>query len=416
MLYRLALTALVALCASAGIWLTEAHADEVAAGDVPLTPDTSEDSKAPSTETGGLFPSDLGPLPIDTVPGFLASLSAQTCNSCHADIHDQWALSGHATSATNPAYLAAAQSLGSPLLCDECHKPLEQQRSSIHRGPVGSDSSRQPNPTWDPLLALEGVTCVACHLRDNTIIGPRELTPGQSPHPVTRDDRISGPEACAYCHQLALPGASEHPFINTLGEWAASPQGRAGISCQDCHMPLQSGVIAGSRYAAFSSHGMTESRQKVSALARALLVELKVKAGSVQRESPFRATATVANIGAGHAVPTGEPAHRLELRAELLDSRGKRARGTSPASLWMGREVEETLPFAQVSDSRLQPGERRSLDFRFVPHRRSSAGEWTVLITVHWWSVPPKQAKALGLSDSEARIQVLERRVPIQVN
>jgi hypothetical protein len=369
-----------------------------------------------SAESAGLFPAELGPLPIEKIPNFLASLSAQTCDSCHGEIHDQWAKSGHSTASTNPAYLAASRSLGSPLLCDECHRPLLQQRASIRRGPVGSDGSRQPNPLWDPLLALEGVTCVVCHLRGDNIVGPRELRSGQAPHPVERDDRLAGPEACAYCHQLALPGAEEHPFIDTLGEWAASPQGQAGISCQDCHMPLQSGVIAGSRYAAFSSHGMTEGRTNVAAIARALLVDLKIKDANVQRGTPFRATASVANIGAGHAVPTGDPAHRLELRLEVLDSRGKKARGAAPASLWLGREVGSTPPFAAVSDSRLQPGESRSLDYRFVPHRRSAPGEWTILLTVNWWTVSPKRAKALGLADSEARVQIIERRVPIQVN
>jgi hypothetical protein len=51
-----------------------------------------------------------------------------------------------------------------------------------------------------------------------------------------------------------------------------------------------------------------------------------------------------------------------------------------------------------------------------VPHRRSAPGEWTILLTVNWWTVSPKRAKALGLADSEARVQIIERRVPIQVN
>jgi hypothetical protein len=161
---------------------------------------------------------------------------------------------------------------------------------------------------------------------------------------------------------------------------------------------------------------MTEGRSQHSALARALLLDLKIKEGSVQRDSPFRATVTISNIGAGHAVPTGDPAHRLELRLAVEDSRGRKPRGVAPASLWMGREVESVLPFSEVSDSRLHPGESRSLDYRFVPHKRSAPGAWTLVLTVHWWSVSPQQAKDIGLAEKDARIQILERRIPIQVN
>ena len=377
---------------------------------------TTEDGLSPSsTESAGLFPEQLGPLPIDKVPHFLASLSAQSCNSCHRDIHDQWAQSGHSTASSNAVYRAATKSLGAPDLCDECHKPLQQQRRYIQRGPAGGSEAHAPNPAWDPILDLEGVTCVACHLRGDSLIGPRELRVGQAPHPVTRDDRLSGPEACSYCHQLALEGAEEHPFLDTLGEWASSPQGQAGITCQDCHMPRESGVIAGSRYAAFANHGMTEGRSP-SALAAALLLRLDMKEAVVQRGSAFRATAALANVGAGHAVPTGDPNHRLELRFSAEDSRGKKPRGVKSSSLWMGREVSATPPFEQLSDTQLDPGESRSLDYRFVPHRKSPPGDWTLLVEVYWWSVGPERAKEIGVSREDASIQILERRIPFEVN
>ena len=372
---------------------------------------------APGGETASapLFPAELGPLPIESVPGFLSSLSAQACNSCHGEVHDQWASSGHASASSNPAYRAATKALGEPALCDECHRPLLAQRSVVRRGPEGSAGSQVDNPAWDPVLALEGVTCVACHLRSEAIIGPRELLPGQSPHPVRREERLASAEACSYCHQLALPGAEEHPFLDTVGEWQRSPQGASGISCQDCHMPRVSGVIAGSRYAAFASHGMTEDRSP-SAMARGLLLDVELKADSVQRGSTFRATAAISNIGAGHAIPTGDPAHRLELSFDVETKKGKRPRGVKPGSLWLGREVAAEHPFAQISDTRLRPGETRSLDYSFVPHRRNNPGTYTLVVAVDRWSVGPERAKEINLDKDAARIRILERRIPIEIN
>lgn len=379
------------------------------------TVDESALEATPAAASEPLFPAELGPLPIESVPGFLATLSAQSCNTCHTEIHDQWAASGHATASTNASYLAASRSLGDPALCDECHKPLLQQRAVVRRGPGGGAGSRVDNPAWDPILSIEGVTCVACHLRGDAIVGPRDLPSGQSPHPVQRDDRLSSPEACAFCHQLALPGAEDHPFLDTVGEWSRSPHGQAGITCQQCHMPRVSGVIAGSRYAAFSSHAMTEGRSP-SAMARALLLDLDIKSASVQRGETFRATAALSNIGAGHAVPTGDPSHRLQLSFDVEDAQGKRPRGVKTGSLWFGRKVQDEHPFEEISDSRLLPGESRTLDYSFIAHNKASPGAHSLVIAVDWWSIDPERAADIGLAEKDARIRILERRIPIDIN
>ena len=138
----------------------------------------------------------------------MASLSAQSCNGCHAEIHDQWAASGHATASTNPVYLAAVRAMGNPPECQNCHLPLENQRPSLHFGP-GSTGPKSDNPSYSPTLAIEGVTCAACHVRDGIIYGPRELHSSESPHPVAPADELREATACAFCHQVSLQGAEE---------------------------------------------------------------------------------------------------------------------------------------------------------------------------------------------------------------
>ena len=179
-------------------------------------------------------------------------------------------------------------------------------------------------------------------------------------------------------------------------------------------MPRESGVIAGARYAAFAGHRLTGDRES-SALARAVAVDLKLDVARVQRGARVRAQGTITNIGAGHEVPTGDPAHRLELRMSVVDERGKTPRGVAAESLWLGREVGADPPFLELSNSSLSPGARRSLDYSFTPSKRSRPGQWTLRVEVYWWSVPKEQIRELGLAQDQAVRKVLERRIPIDV-
>ncbi|HCP46385.1 MAG TPA: hypothetical protein DIU15_10100 [Deltaproteobacteria bacterium] len=345
----------------------------------------------------------------------MLSLSAQTCNACHGEVHDQWASSGHATAATNPVYLAATDALGNPPLCRECHLPLQNQRVSLARGPAFLGSTAQEaNPDYEPSLALEGVTCAACHVRDGVILGPRTLPTEAAPHRVLQASEFRDVEACAFCHQLALPGAKEHPFIDTVGEWQRSPFSQAGISCQDCHMPRVSGIIAGSRYAAFASHLGLGGRSSES-LRRAITLEVELSAASLERGGSIEASARLMNTGAGHAVPTGDPSHRLEVRFEVEGPGGKAAKGAEPESHWLAREVDTESPFTQRSDTRLQPMEVRSFDFKHTIPRNQDPGRFTLRVSVHWWAVSLEQAKATSLEQEDVHHVLVDQRIPFEV-
>lgn len=360
-----------------------------------------------------LFPARLGPIARQLPPAPMASLSAQACNACHNDIHDQWAASGHATASTNPVYLAAIDAIGNPPECQNCHLPLENQRPTLHFGP-GPSGPQSKNPSYNPTLAQEGVTCAACHIRDGMIYGPRQLHSSEAPHPVAQADELRDSTACAFCHQLSLQGAEEHPFLDTVGEWLRSPWGEAGIPCQQCHMPRISGTVAGSRYAAFASHLFLGNRDP-KAVRRALTLEVNLRKHELERGQKFRATATLLNTGAGHAVPTGDPSHRVELRFEMLDSSANPARGSKIESFWLMREVESTAPFTEISDSRLAAASSRIFDYATDISRKNPTGRYTLKVTVYWWAVSPERAKETGLDVSEVRIQVLEQQIPFSV-
>lgn len=384
------------------IALAQSSGDEAAVPD-PVLPEAEPP----------LFPPGGGPVSIAEIPPPLPSLSAQTCNACHGEIHDQWAASGHATASTNPVYAAAVDALGNPGECDACHLPLEVQRPTLAKGP---GKGQVENPAYNPTLQAEGVTCAACHVRDGLIVGPRELAVGQAPHPVRASRALSTPEACVSCHQAGAEDAAHgSALIDTVGEWERSAFGKAGISCQECHMPRTSGRIAGSRYAAYSGHGLTGSRAPAE-LARAVTLEVSLRSASLQRGEALRATAVMMNTGAGHAVPTGDPAHRLELAFTVEDFEGALPQGAEPASEWFARTLDAGPPVTVSSDSRLQPGGQRSVDYSYVPDKKSKPGRYTLVVSLHWWAVSAEQAEAYGLTVEDVRIPISEQRIPFAVH
>jgi hypothetical protein len=364
--------------------------------------------------SAALFPGD-GPLPVLTAPPPLPSLSAQGCNACHREVHDQWAESGHASAAAGALYRASVAALGDPPLCRDCHLPLLQQRPEAPRGPGALPAGPAPeNPAWSATLMTEGVTCAACHIREGTVLGPRDLPASAAPHPVRREPALQGVEACETCHQRALAGAESTPFLDTVGEWRRSAWGQAGIPCQDCHMPRISGAVAANRYAAYSSHRELGDREP-SGVARALTLELSLRTASVRRGESLRATATLSNSGAGHSVPTGDPSHRVELRFSLLDPTGKPVEAIKPQSSWLYREVDPRPPFRTVSDQRLEAGAARSFDFAETIGLKLKPGRYTLRVSLHFWGASPETLKALGVAEADAVTPVSEQRIPVEI-
>src|SRR5687768_6222994 len=71
--------------------------------------------------------------------------------------------------------------------CLYCHTPVATQREEV----VTHLDSLRPihgagyaNPSFDPSLQAEGVTCVSCHLRDGALAGPHDV---QAPHATVQD-------------------------------------------------------------------------------------------------------------------------------------------------------------------------------------------------------------------------------------
>src|SRR5258708_28412090 len=92
------------------------------------------------------------------------------------------------------------------------------------------------------------------------------------------------------CHQLPPRTAVEgKPLLDTYREWLEGPYMRRGIQCQHCHMPNR-------EHAWLGVHDRDTFRQAI-----------RVDAMASRAHGKVTVLATLANIGAGHFVPTTAP-------------------------------------------------------------------------------------------------------------
>lgn len=179
---------------------------------------------------------------------------------------DDWAGSMMAHSTIDPFWRAKVQEelnlAGShkkviERTCLNCHAPMAMYQKLYTTGDTLSFSD-----IFHDTLALEGVSCVACHgledkelfdipggeihyNRDSMIYGPYPnpygvtmqqytgLEPVHSPH-------ITSSGICAKCHTLITPVPdSDKGFVEqaVYQEWLNSSYNVERVRCQDCHMP-----------------------------------------------------------------------------------------------------------------------------------------------------------------------------------
>ncbi len=323
----------------------------------------------PSELFGGERPVDLGPLP----PG-LANFSAQACAACHLSVQQSWHGGAHHQSWQDPLLLSAMEASGDAPLCLSCHLPLAQQQPLQLQQYEGGELTRarvQENPSWDPTLQQEGVTCVACHVRDGTVFGVRSSA--GPPHSVTVSTELQEPAFCGACHQMAWPGA-DLPFYDTYGEWSRSAYAEAGVRCQDCHMPPVAGVASTGRFTGQADHGVSLDP------ARAVSVLVSLPAPKVVRGDILEASVRVQNTGAGHAFPTGSPFTHVVIEATLLDSKGKPV--ADPLQYLLRRKVTPAPPYTTLEDTRLPPGGEVVLEHKMELSHKAAPGQSHYRVTL----------------------------------
>ncbi|MCA9539903.1 MAG: hypothetical protein KC620_13490, partial [Myxococcales bacterium] len=216
--------------------------------------------------------------------------------------------------------------------CDVCHR-VESIDPAAPPGVAGRLHLVRPSESAPITLGAGGLLPLT--------FGPGYDSPNPRMGSVQRDHYRNG-AICQGCHQLdaapRLPGAALDrarwpdgtlPLQSTFAEWQASPY--ADIApCQSCHMPPEPAVSNSADLQAFPAadiglqggwlrapgtvrrHSWTGPRfdDTLLNLAAAVFIDKSVADGVLT------AQVTVQNVGAGHALPTGEPLRHLLLTVE----------------------------------------------------------------------------------------------------
>lgn len=324
----------------------------------PVT--TASISSVTATGTGGA-PSD-GDRPSDKVYNLGGFKSSAACKDCHAGIYNDWQSSMHSRALLSPPVVAEGnqlfglelKDLGSPdpqRLCVQCHSPIA---SAFAGKQVHLPFTNEGDVPADALT--EGVGCVTCHAYTGLpIVGAAGLSdflndfdssgltyygpianPVDSPaHQSALSPTIStAPESlCINCHNVFFDTNLDGQIIagedlilqNTSFEHDVQYLAQRDENCVDCHMPKKSkGAVADGPAAPTNAPKNRDRRSHSFAAADypideadndtqlALRTELLQSAAELQVANiqlvggtALSFDVTVANVKAGHNLPTG---------------------------------------------------------------------------------------------------------------
>ncbi len=346
---------------------------------------------------------------------------------CHSTFVEQWSQSMHAQALTDPIFntkVAEADKATNGALgpvCRTCHGPAATMTGEIARG--GQLSANTAN----------GIGCMFCHQVDgikdgrpgNTshlvkLDGVRraQLKDPAAPHPAAYSEIQEKAEFCGACHNVDHPVNGMH-LESTYDEWKAGPYAAQGVVCQDCHMSTEPGVIgptsgqaAGGAKQRDNIYQMTFVGGQVAlgpsevAIARLKsAAEVKLEGSDIVAPGESAAvTVTIANVGAGHYLPTGlTEVRQMWLEVFSVDGAGKKTKvgervfgtilqddkGNAPVELWEATKIK--------SDDRIPPKGSVTATYTFEMPQGTDAT--TLTAALYYKSAPDELAKKAGVEN-----------------
>ena len=342
---------------------TAQETDTADTGDTAqIVEEVIEEPPPPPPPPPELFGDRERPLLLHTTPENISGVDHYNCISCHSDISAQWSSSAHSQAMKNTTYKEKISEYANAPLCTQCHAPLQVQHHQLASSYIDGNQLKpvfSDNPNWDAVLASESVGCASCHIRDGKILGIEEHA--NAPHEVIVSQELSSSQACIGCHQFSweeLP----FPMYDTFNEWQQSPQAKANIQCQDCHMPPQATSNSFATPIQSSHHFSQTSTQ-------ALSVRVELTSPILKRATEIPLHVELINSGAGHAFPTGNPWKQYTLELSIIDVKGKNL--ITPQEHIIGRVQSKEGEWGE--DLRIQAGQSRHFDFQIniSPRKRS---------------------------------------------
>lgn len=214
--------------------------------------------------------------------------------------------------------------------CMGCHAPLAFLAGDI-----------PPKPVAENTRANEGVSCDLCHsitgfagdvpYNFNFVVKPGGAKQGTRPdsvspmHDIEVNPFLKSAEYCGTCHNEKDPYGVW--VKSTHLEWKDGPHAKAGITCQDCHMPPAAGNSApdmgGADRPDVRQH-LFHGAHDVSKLSGAVEVRIHPRELELEGGGEQILQATVVNAKAGHMIPSGSVEERVVwLHVTATDATGK---------------------------------------------------------------------------------------------
>lgn len=319
-------------------------------------------------------------IPNQNTPPGIHGIHAEECGQCHQEIYQEWTQSTHAHAWTDEQYQAELAKNNDLFVCKNCHLPVQNQQKLITTGLYDGDYNRpvqQKNTRFDARLQHEGITCVACHMNNQTIIGVRDV---QANHPVKVDTDYLSEKLCISCHDAHSQLSEELVCTFETGkEWKEGPYSAQGTNCLDCHMPIidrpstTGGVVRKGHRHYFPGSGIPKDGAHHPKMLTSLAYE-------VVRDSAdlFHLGFSVTNQDAGHKVPTGDPERHLFVVFQLIQHQ----QVIQVDSFRIGESWQWYPRAKKLSDNNLLPKEKRVFEVHYAVQDTSNLF-WRVVVTKH---------------------------------
>ena len=339
------------------------------------------------------------PVPHQTVPEGLSSLSASECAQCHQEIYQEWKRSTHAVAWQDMQFQAELKK-DDINACLNCHIPLQNQQEFIVEGLVNGDYSKPvltPNPHFDEQLQHESITCAACHVRDGAVIGTQGFD--NVTHATKVDTEFLSEKLCMDCHNVAEQVTAVLVCTFETGdEWSANWAKEEGQNCITCHMPVVerevltgSGVIRKSHQHYFAGSGIPKYKGHEVERLEGLKITVEYQPERKHIGDTIDYMLTLKNEFAGHTVPTGDPERFYLITFSLTNYAGDTV---STEQHRIGEEWEWYPEAKKITDNNLLPKEERVYEFS---HPVTQAGEFELNISVTKHRMTEKNAAYDGI-------------------
>jgi hypothetical protein len=268
-----------------------------------------------------------------------AYATPEACGSCHVSIHKNWQQSIHASSATDNLYLKVKDLFvferGEPAvrLCAGCHAPV-----ALMTGEVGLYNKESAS-------SKAGVSCGFCHSVEmvhggngayvsqparvrsywggDYLKNPRlglsfgdgvsRFLVNTKPQAHAEDMRppalLSG-QVCQSCHEFKINGVNVQ---STWSEWQASSYPSQGKTCTSCHFRVgiddtalePAEIVPGRLRQHLLGHFLSGGSTLISPRASENVDYLRAALGLSGLLKSNQLIVNVANLKAGHSIPTG---------------------------------------------------------------------------------------------------------------